>query len=153
FSAPSAVESHAPVFRSLIARVMMTEMDKLRLRTELREAPALAGLPDEVFDWLTERGEELRLAANEVYRREGEPADRLVIVLEGELHGRVEGPEHDGQVYVIPKGAVSGKLPFSRMTHYGVTIRAVAPSRVFWMDTKHFPELMRGFPDLLQRLV
>jgi signal transduction histidine kinase len=128
-------------------------MDKLRLRTELREIPALAELPDEVFDWLIERGEELRLAANEVYLREGEPADRLVIVLEGELHARVEGPEHDGQVYVIPRGAISGKLPFSRMTHYGATIRAVAPSRVFWLDTKHFPELMRDFPVLLQRLV
>jgi signal transduction histidine kinase len=131
----------------------MTEMDTLRLKTELREIPALAGLPDEVFAWLIENGEELRLAANEVYLREGELADRLVIVLEGELHGRVEGPERDGLVYVIPRGAISGKLPFSRMTHYGVTIRAVAPSRVLWLDTKHFPELMRDFPALLQRLV
>src|SRR5262245_17304847 len=131
----------------------MMKMDTLRLGTELREIPALAGLPDEVFAWLIKNGEELRLAANEVYLREGELADRLVIVLEGELHGRVEGPERDGQVYVIPRGAISGKLPFSRMTHYGVTIRAVAPSRVLWLDTKHFPELMRDFPALLQRLV
>jgi signal transduction histidine kinase len=128
-------------------------MDTLRLSTELREVPALTGLPDEVFAWLTEVGEELRLAENEAYLREGEPADRLIIVLEGELHGRVEGPEHDGQVYVVPRGGVSGKLPFSRMTHYSVTVRAVAPSRIFWMDTKHFPELTRNFPDLLRRLV
>jgi signal transduction histidine kinase len=128
-------------------------MDTLRLRTELREVPALAGLPDEVFAWLIEKGEELGLAANEVYLREGEPTDRMLIVLEGELHGRVEGPERDGIVYVIPKGAISGKLPFSRMTHSSVTIRAVAPSRVYWLDTEHFPELMRNFPALLQRLV
>src|SRR5215471_13146877 len=128
-------------------------MDTLRLRTELREVTALTGLPDEVFAWLIEVGEESRLGENEVYLREGDPADRLIIVLEGELHGRVEGPEHDGQVYVIPRGGVSGKLPFSRMTHYAVTIRAVAPSRVFWVNTKHFPELTRNFPDLLQRLV
>jgi signal transduction histidine kinase len=131
----------------------MTEADKTRLNAELREVPALAELPDEVFAWLIEQGEELRLAANEVYLREGDLADRLVIVLEGELHGRVEGPERDGQVYVIQRGAISGKLPFSRMTQYGVTIRAVAPSRVFWLETKHFPELMRRFPALLQRLV
>ncbi|HEU0175222.1 MAG TPA: ATP-binding protein [Blastocatellia bacterium] len=123
------------------------------MRTEFRGIPALAGLPDEVFAWLVEHGKELRLAANEVYLREGELADRLVIVLEGELHARAEGPEHDGQVYIIPSGAISGKLPFSRMTHYSATIRAVAPSRVFWLDAKHFPELMRSFPDLLQRLV
>jgi signal transduction histidine kinase len=128
-------------------------MDTLRLRTELGEVPALTGLPDEVFAWLIEVGEESRLGENEVYLREGDPADRLIIVLEGELHGRVEGPEHDGQVYVVPRGGVSGKLPFSRMTHYSVTVRAVAPSRIFWMDTKHFPELTRNFPDLLRRLV
>ena len=131
----------------------MTETDTTRLSAELREIPALTGLPDEVFAWLTEYGEELRLAANEVYLREGEQADRLVIVLEGELHARVEGPERDGQVYVIPRSEISGKLPFSRMTHYSATIRAVAPSRVFWLDVKHFPELMRRFPALLQRLV
>jgi len=131
----------------------MTETDTTRLGAELREIPALTGLPDEVFDWLIEEGEELRLAANEVYLREGEQADRLVIVLEGELHARVEGPERDGQVYIIPRSEISGKLPFSRMTHYNATVRAVAPSRVFWLDAKHFPELMRRFPALLQRLV
>jgi len=131
----------------------MTGTDMTRLNAELRGVPALAGLPDEVFAWLTEQGEELRLATNEVYLREGELADRLIILLEGELHGRVEGPERDGQVYVIQSGAITGKLPFSRMTHYAVTIRAVVPSHVFWLDTKHFPDLMRNFPALLQRLV
>jgi signal transduction histidine kinase len=131
----------------------MTETDTKRLNAELRGISALTGLPDEVFDWLVGQGEEIWLSANEVYLREGGVADRLVIVLEGELHSRVEGPERDGQVYVIPAGAISGKLPFSRMTHYGATIRAVAPSRVFWLDVKHFPELMRRFPALLQRLV
>ncbi len=131
----------------------MTGKDTTRLNVELREVPALAGLPDEVFDWFIEQGEELRLAANEVHMHEGESADYLVIVLEGELHGRVEGPERDGQVYVIHRGAISGKLPFSRMTHYVVTVRAVVPSRVFRLDTKHFPELMQRFPALLQRLV
>ena len=131
----------------------MTETNTTRLSAELREIPALIELPDEVFAWLTEHGEELRLAANEIYLREGEQADRLVIVLEGELHARVEGPERDGQVYIIARREISGKLPFSRMTHYYATIRAVSPSRVFWLDVKHFPELIRRFPDLLQRLV
>lgn len=131
----------------------MTETDRARLNAELREIQALKGLEDEVFAWLIEHGEELRLRANEVYLREGEVADRLVVVLEGELHARVEGAGADGQVYVIPQGTISGKLPFSRMTNYGATIRAVAPSRVFWLDVKHFPEMMQRFPDLLQRLV
>jgi len=129
----------------------MTETDKTRLIADLREVPSLNGLEDEVFDWLIERGEEQSLAANEVYLHEGGEADRLVIVLEGELNARVKGA--DGQVYIIPQGSLSGKLPFSRMTHYGATIRAVMPSRVFWVDVKHYPEMTQRFPSLLQRLV
>jgi len=132
---------------------MITEKDATRLGAELREIPTLAGLPEEVFAWLIEKGEERWLAANEIYLHEGEPADRLVVVLEGELHARVEGPERDGEVYIIPSSAISGKLPFSRMTHFFATVRAVAPSRVFSLDVKHFPELIQRFPALLQRLV
>lgn len=129
----------------------MPETDTTRLNTELRNVPALAGLEDEIFDWLVERGGEVRLTANEIYLREGDKADRLDIVLEGELQARVS--EADGQVYVIPQGTLSGKLPFSRMTHYGATVRAIVPSRVFWMDVKHYPEIMQRFPELMQRLV
>ncbi len=126
----------------------MTETDTTRLNAELREIPTLQGLEDEVFTWLIEHGEEVPLAANEVYMREGDPADRMIIVLAGELNARV-----DGQVYIIPRGGISGKLPFSRMTHYGATIRAVVPSRVYWLDIKHYPEVMQRFPALMQRLV
>jgi signal transduction histidine kinase len=34
-----------------------------------------------------------------------------------------------------------------------VTVRAVVPSRIYWLETKYFPELIRSFPALLQRLV
>ena len=109
----------------------MTETDTTRLNAELREIPTLLGLEDEIFSWLIEHGGETQLAANEIYYREGEVADRMVIVLKGELNARVEG-----QIYIIPQGGISGKLPFSRMTHYGATIRALVPSRVFWLDVK-----------------
>lgn len=126
----------------------MTEIDTTRLGAELREIPTLLGLEDEIFAWLIEHGRETQLAANEIYYREGEVADRMVIVLKGELNARVEG-----QIYIIPQGGISGKLPFSRMTHYGATIRALVPSRVFWLDVKHYPEIMQRFPALMQRLV
>lgn len=131
----------------------MTENDKLRLDAQLREIPALKDIEAEVFPWLLARGGEVHLAANEIYLREGSEADRLIIVLAGELQARLEGPGADGQVYVIPQGGISGKLPFSRMTHYGATVLAVAPSRIFWLETKHYPEMMQRFPLLTQRLV
>lgn len=131
----------------------MTMPTLARLDAELRAIPTLAGLPDEIFAWLLEHGAEAPLARNEVYMHEGDEADRLLIVLEGELNARVEGPERDGLVYLIPQGSLSGKLPFSRMTHYGATVRAVVPSRVYWLAVKHYPEIMQRFPALMQRLV
>jgi signal transduction histidine kinase len=132
---------------------MMIETDISRLNAELRRLRAFDGLENEVFDWLIERGLETQLNANEVYLREGDLADRMDIILEGELHARIEGPERDGQIYIIPKDTIGGKLPFSRMVRYGATVRAVVPSRVFSVETKHFPEMMQRFPSLMQRLV
>jgi signal transduction histidine kinase len=131
----------------------MIETDISRLNAELRRLPALDGLEDEIFDWLIDRGLETRLTANEVYLREGDLADRMDIILEGELQARVEGPEHDGQFYIIPKDTIGGKLPFSRMVTYSATVRAVVPSRVFSVETKYFPEMMQRYPALMQRLV
>src|SRR5262249_56661713 len=105
----------------------MMETDTKRLNAELRGISALTGLPDEVFDWLVGQGEEIRLSANEVYLREGGVADRLVIVLEGELHARVEGPERDRQGYVVTRGSISGKLQVYRMAPYGTSTRQVVP--------------------------
>ena len=129
----------------------MTETDKTRLIAELRAVQALKGLEDEAFVWLAQHGEELALPANEIYAREGEPADCLIILLKGELVARAD--EADGQSYVIAQGDISGKLPFSRMTHYGSTVRAVASTRLFRLNVSHYTEMMQRFPALVQRLV
>lgn len=129
----------------------MAETEQTQLIAELRAVSALNGLEDEAFAWLAQHGEEVRLAADEIYAREGEPADRLIILLEGELVARAD--EADGQSYVIAQGDISGKLPFSRMTHYGSTVRAVAPTRLFRLDVTHYTEMMQRFPALVQRLV
>lgn len=120
---------------------------------ELRRVPALEGLSDEVFEWFIEHSEEVRLAANEIFRREGAPSDCLFIVVEGEINARIEESEWDGRVYIVRKGSISGMLPFSRMTRYLATARAIVPTRILTLDTKYFPEMMQQFPDLVQRLV
>jgi signal transduction histidine kinase len=131
----------------------MAEKETSRLIAELGEVPALKGLPDEIFAWLVEYGKEIRLAANEIFLREGAPADSLIIVLKGELNARTEQGEWDGRIYIIQAGQITGMLPYSRMTEYGVTLRAIVPSRVLCLSTQHFPEMISRFPALVQRLV
>ena len=60
------------------------------LRQALRGVPLLADLADAEIDWLAENAEEIHLADGEVISREGEPAERMSIVLAGELRGRGE---------------------------------------------------------------
>src|SRR6202030_138355 len=48
---------------------------------------------------------------------------------------------------------VGGMLPFSRMTTFGVTGRALKRSRILWFPAALFPEMLRRIPELEPRLV
>jgi signal transduction histidine kinase len=56
-------------------------------------------------------------------------------------------------VFASRAGDVTGILPFSRMTHYSITGRAVTPLLGLVYYTKNFPELIQKLPDLAQRLI
>jgi signal transduction histidine kinase len=85
--------------------------------------------------------------------REGEPADRMTIILEGEMQGRKESMGSDAPVYTGRAGQVTGMLPFSRMTHYTITGHAVMPTRIASIPTSVFPEMLHKIPALGPRLV
>ncbi len=57
----------------------------------------------------------------EVLLREGDPADALFVLLEGEVRGRRESGPGDVPGFLVRSGAVTGLLPFSRMTHFPLT--------------------------------
>src|SRR5664279_2609139 len=92
-------------------------------RDELRTVAVFHDLPDDQLDWFLEKSAEIRLAQGDISVRAGDPADRMVVVLEGELQSRFDGP--DGGVFITTAGSVSGVLPFSRMTNFPATGRAV----------------------------
>ncbi len=119
---------------------------------ELAKVPALQGLPKEEMNWFLEQCEELTLAAGEVQFREDDPADAMIVVLEGELQARW-GQGGDMMYWAIGPGSVSGKLPFSRMTHYSVSVRAILPSRILRFQAARFNELIQRCPELVRRLV
>ncbi len=97
-------------------------------RDELRTVPVFHDLPDDQLDWFLEHATEHRLAPGDMYVRAGDPADRMVVVLEGELQARLEGPDETS--FTTHAGSVSGILPYSRMTVFPANGRAVQPSLV-----------------------
>ena len=89
----------------------------------LRNVPVFEGLPDDQVNWFLSESQEIRLKAGETYTRQGDAANAMFVLLEGEFQWR---GELAGETMVIPisAGAVSGVLPFSRMKNYTLTGRA-----------------------------
>ena len=122
----------------------------------LRRVHVFADLPDDQLRWFADNSEEHRFAAGEVMFRKGDPPDRMVVFLEGEMHAYWDEADHD-VVYITragdPSTEVTGMLPFSRMTQFTVTGYAVTDVRVLWFPVSLFPEMMLRMPVLVQRLV
>ena len=119
---------------------------------ELRKIPVFSDLPEDQLVWLAQRFEEVRLDPGQVYAREGDPIDHLAVILEGEIRlQRNDIP--DGPSFTAVAGQVTGLLPFSRLTKYVGTGRAVLPTRALRLHKDHFPELLQRMPELGQRLV
>jgi signal transduction histidine kinase len=120
--------------------------------SELLRVPIFADLPDDQIAWFISQSQELHLKAGEAYSRQGDPADAMFVVLEGQLQGRGEiGGETI--IFTINQGNVTGVLPFSRMKQFTVSIRAETDSRTLRFPTSLFPQLIQKMPELTQRLV
>src|SRR5277367_2233897 len=120
--------------------------------SELKRVPAFADLPDDQLVWFLSQSKELNLKAGESYSRQGDPADAMFVILEGELQGR---GEFNGETFIFSTkaGDITGVLPFSRMKTFTVGGRAVQDSRALRFKASQFPELVQKMPELTQRLV
>jgi len=121
-------------------------------KSELLRVPAFADLPEDQIAWFLSRAEEMRIKAGETYVRQGDPADWLFVILEGQFQWR---GEFGGETVVLSgkPGDVTGVLPFSRMKQFAVTGRAVVDGRILRFPTSQFSELVQKMPELTTRLV
>ena len=121
-------------------------------KSELLGVPAFADLPDDQIAWFISNSQEMNLSAGDTAFRQGDPADAMYVVLDGQL--QVRG-DLGGETVVLPltPGAVSGVLPFSRMKQFTVGARALTDSRVLRFPVSLFPDLVQKMPELAQRLV
>jgi signal transduction histidine kinase len=121
-------------------------------KTELLRVPAFADLPEDQITWFISQSRELLVKAGDTYARQGDPADTMSVVLDGQLEAR---GEFGGETIVIPikPGDVTGVLPFSRMKQFTVTGRALTDSRLLRFPAALFPDLVQKMPELAKRLV
>lgn len=120
--------------------------------SELLRIPVFSGLPEDQIKWFIDHVTEVRVKAGETYFREGDPADAMFVIMEGQL--QVRG-EFGGEAVVVSlkPDDVTGVLPFSRMKQFTVAVRAVTDACVLRFPSTQFPELIQKMPVLTQRLV
>jgi len=119
---------------------------------ELRRIAAFSNLPDDQISWFLSHAQEVPVQAGEAFVRQGEPADWMVIFLEGLFQWR---GEFGGDTVSLPAraGDVSGVFPFSRMKRFTVTGRALTDGRLLKFPAALFPELIQKMPELTATLV
>ncbi|MGA7244803.1 MAG: ATP-binding protein [Terracidiphilus sp.] len=112
----------------------------------------LQGLPFEDRLWLAEHGEEVVAQPGDILFEEGQPADRMILILKGEIHVRRQrgGPM---ELFIGRAGQMTGLLPFSRMKMSGGQGFAVTPVWALLVMKEKFPEMLAAIPSMTQRVV
>ncbi len=118
----------------------------------LRSLPVLDGLSDAEYTWLATHGQVAECENDTLIFKEQQPATQLHILLHGEVHVRRSntGPF---AVFTGRAGSLTGKLPFSRMKHYGGDGWAVGTVRSLNFDESLFPAMLAAIPSMAQRCV
>lgn len=120
--------------------------------SELLRVPAFADLPQDQIAWFLSNSQEVSLKSGEVYVRQGDPADAMFVLLQGEFQWR---GEFGGETIMLTSrvGDVTGVLPFSRMKQFVGTGRAATDGRMLRFPASLLPDLIQKMPELAKRLV
>jgi Signal transduction histidine kinase len=118
----------------------------------LRTITAIDGLTEDEYRWLATHGKESVGEDGAMVFTEGSPADSMVFILKGEVHVR----RHNGgpmAMWIGRAGAMTGKLPFSRMKTYGGDGYTVGPSWSLQIHESLYPAMLVAIPSMTQRVV
>ena len=119
---------------------------------ELRCVAAFSDLPEEQIEWFLSHSAEAFLRAGEAFVKQGDPADWMIVFLQGLFQWQ---GEFGGDTVSLPAqaGEISGLFPFSRMKHFTVTGRALTDGRLLKFPAPLLPELVQRMPALTAKLV
>src|SRR5438477_12921142 len=110
-------------------------------KSELLRVPAFVDLPDDQIAWFLSQAQETHIKAGDAYVRQGDPADWMFVILEGQFQWR--GAFGGGTIVFSAKaGDVTGVLPFSGVKEVRVSGRAVADGRVLRVSGRRFSEVV-----------
>jgi signal transduction histidine kinase len=109
----------------------------------LRQLPLFAELPDSRLDWLIGQGTEVRLQAGKIHRQEGDRADHVFVLLEGEIRITQKSGNQEILLVTYKPKTLYGELPvLMGQEQFWATGRAVTDSHIFELPNQAFMELL-----------
>ncbi|NMG05558.1 ATP-binding protein [Brasilonema sp. UFV-L1] len=128
----------------------------------LRQVPLFSKLPNERLQWLLKQSVEVWREPGEIHRREGDPADHVFILLEGQVRITQKVGNQEVLLAMYEPKTLFGELPvLMGETHFWASGRAVThchilelPNQVFWemlsSCTCVMTEILRTMAERLQ---
>jgi signal transduction histidine kinase len=123
------------------------------LAARLRAIEPFADLPADGLEWLASQMELGQYQPGDVISAEGSPAERMMVILEGQIFSQRETGAPDGRTYSAHAGQLTGMLPFSRLEVFPLTSRAMTPTTAAFLHKSKFAEMLERMPPLQSRLV
>ncbi|MBI5959914.1 MAG: cyclic nucleotide-binding domain-containing protein [Chloroflexi bacterium] len=120
---------------------------------DLYQIPLFEGISPDELAWLVAHSHEERLENGDYFFKEGGPADRFYIVLEGELQVSRTVDGRDLIMGTTPRGIMGGEMALLSRTPSNVTARAIMPCRLMVFDEPSFRELFSACPVVGMRIL
>jgi signal transduction histidine kinase len=120
------------------------------LAEALERVTPLQGLSFEDRLWLACHGQEIVAEPGDMLFEENTPADRMILMLKGEIHVQRRGSM---ALFIGRTGQMTGLLPFSRMKTSGGQGMAVSPVWALLIHKSLFPRMLEAIPAMTQIVV
>ena len=123
-------------------------LDRAGVVDRLRLTPLFGGLPDDQLDRLADMGEIVDLEPGEALIREGDEADALYVVLDGELDVTKRSGRTDIPVARVGPGALQGELAALEGGRRLASVTAATPTEVLRIPVGAMRQLLDAGPDV-----
>jgi signal transduction histidine kinase len=118
------------------------------ITARLRDTPLFGGLGDEHLARLIDLGEIVDLEPGEVLIREGDTADALYVVLEGEMEVTKRTGTSEIPLALVGPGALQGEIAALEGGRRLASVRAVGPAEVLRVPIDSIRGLLAAGPDI-----
>ncbi len=120
----------------------------------VHQAPLFAALDDEAADALRANMSRVELSRSDVLFHEGDPGDRLYVIIEGKVKlGRTSGDGRENLLAILGPGEMFGELSLFDPGPRNATATAVSDAVLIGLGSEDLVTWLTGRPDVARQLL